>query len=263
MSGLVPGLVKAELRKIFTTRLWWIMLIVTLLLVGVSLGFLIAFAGVAQNGAALPALDTPQWAETAWSGGASVGIFVMILGAVMMTSEYRYQTITGTFLTTPRRGLVIVAKLVAGLLVGALFGLAVLVFQAVTVIPAVTIGGGEFSLTASRIPQLSLGILATLALYAVFGIGLGALVRNQIAAIVAAIIWAYVIESIFTAIPALHGVGKWLPAGAAQALMSIDVDTGLGKPEWLPAWAGALVLVGYGVLFAAVAAVTTVRRDIT
>ncbi|MGI5158223.1 ABC transporter permease [Microbispora sp. CA-102843] len=260
----MTGLVRAELRKLFTTRLWWIMLLVMLVLVGVGLGFLIGFAGVEQNGsAALPARDTAEWAEIAWSSGSSGAIFAMILGVVMMTSEYRYQTITGTFLATPRRGLVIVAKLVTGLLVGALFGLAVLVFQAVTVIPAVTLSGGEFSLSASRVPQMSLGILVTLALYAVFGIGLGALVRNQIAGIVAAVVWAYVIENIFTGIPALHSVGKWLPGGAAQALMSIDVDTGLGRPEWLPAWAGAAVLVGYGLLFAAVATATTVRRDIT
>ncbi|MEV4295266.1 ABC transporter permease [Microbispora rosea] len=259
----MSGLVRAELRKLFTTRLWWIMLLVMLVLVGVGLGFLIAFAGVDQNGAALPARDTAEWAEIAWSSGSSGGIFVMILGVVMMTSEYRYQTITGTFLATPRRSLVIVAKVVAGLLVGALFALAVLVFQAVTVIPAVTLSGGELSLSASRIPQISLGILVTLALYAVFGIGLGALVRNQIAGIVAAVVWAYVIENIFTGVPALHSVGKWLPGGAAQALMSIDVDTGLGRPEWLPAWAGAAVLVGYGLLFAAVATATTVRRDIT
>ncbi|GGO10325.1 ABC transporter permease [Microbispora rosea subsp. aerata] len=261
--SLIPGLVRAELRKLFTTRLWWIMLIVTLLLVGMYLGFFMAFAGVSQDGGAMPELDTPQWTEIAWATGASTGIFVMILGVVMMTSEYRYQTITGTFLVTPRRGLVIVAKLLAGLIVGALFALAVLVFEAVTVIPAVTLAGGEFSPSASRVPQISLGIVATLTLYAVFGIGLGALVRNQIGGIVAAVVWSYVIEGIFTGIPALHGVGKWLPAGAAQALMSIDLDTGLGRPEWLPAWAGALVLVGYGLVFAAVAAATTVRRDIT
>ncbi|WP_432933723.1 ABC transporter permease [Microbispora sp. CA-135349] len=260
----MSGLVKAELRKLFTTRLWWIMLLVMLLLAALRLGFLIAFAGVEQNGAALPARDSAQWAETAWSAGAAGGIFAMILGVVLVTSEYRYQTITGTFLATPRRNRVIVAKLVAGLLVGALFSLAVLVFQAATVIPAVTLSGGEFSLSASRIPQISLGILMTLALYAVFGIGLGALVRNQIAGIIGAIVWAYVIENIFIGIPALQSVGKWLPGGAAQALLSIDLDVaGLGVPEWLPAWAGALVLIGYGLLFAAVATATTVRRDIT
>jgi ABC-2 type transport system permease protein len=258
------GLVKAELRKLFTTRLWWIMLLVMIVLVGVNLAFIIAFAGVSQNGGpALPERDTMEWAQVAWSAGASGGIFVMILGVVMITSEYRYQTVTGTFLTTPRRERVIAAKLITGLLVGLLFALVLLVFEAVTVVPTVLLSGGEFSLSGTRIPQVSIGILASLALYGLFGIGLGALVRNQIAGIVGAVVWAYVIESIFTAIPALHPVGKWLPGGAAQSLMSIDIDTGLGRPEWLPAWGGALVLVAYGLLFAVVASATTVRRDIT
>ncbi|MFC0864492.1 ABC transporter permease [Sphaerimonospora cavernae] len=261
----MTSLVKAELQKLFTTRLWWILLIVLLLLTGVFLGFFIGFAGVESDGVAgIPATDDPKWAQLAWTTGAQMSwIMVMILGVIMMTSEFRYQTITGTFLTTPRRSQVIVAKLVSGLVVGALYALAVLVFQALVVIPTVLISGGELSLSESHIPQISLGILVSTALYAVFGIGLGALVRNQIAGIVGAIVWTYIIESIFTAIPALQGVGKWLPSGAANALMSIDIDTGLGVPHWLPAWGGALVLVGYGLLFAAIASATTVRRDIT
>ncbi|MEZ0070699.1 ABC transporter permease [Planotetraspora sp. GP83] len=258
------GLVKAELRKLFTTRLWWIMLLVMILLVGVQLGFLIGFAGVSQNGApGLPKRDTVEWAQIAWSAGSVGAIFVMILGVVMMTAEYRYQTITGTFLTTPSRGRVIVAKLIGGLLVGLLFGVAVLVFEAFTVIPTVLISGGEFSPGASHIPRISLGIVAALALYALFGIGLGALVRNQIAGIVGAVVWSYVIENILIAIPALQPVGRWLPGGAAQALISVDVDTGLGRPHLLAPWAGALALVAYGVIFALVASATTVRRDIT
>jgi ABC-type transport system involved in multi-copper enzyme maturation permease subunit len=258
------GLIRSEWQKLFTTRLWWIMLVVMLLLVGLQLGFFIGFAGVEGNGGAVfPARDTPQWAQLAWLSGSVGQIFTVILGVVLMTSEYRYQTITGTFLTTPRRSSVIIAKLVTGLLVGALFSLVVLVFLAAVVFPTVLLSGGEIDLAASRIPQSSIGILAGLSLYAVFGIGLGALVRNQIAGIVGAIVWVYVVEGIFTSIPALQPVGKWLPGGAAQALMSIDLDTGLGAPDLLPAWAGALVLVGYGVLFAALASATTVRRDIT
>ncbi|MCT9930285.1 ABC transporter permease [Planotetraspora sp. A-T 1434] len=258
------GLVKAELQKLFTTRLWWIMLLVMLVLVGVNLGLFIGFAGVSQNGApALPERDTVEWARMAWSAGADGNVFAMILGVVMMTAEYRYQTITGTFLTTPRRGRVIVAKLVGGLLVGLLFGLGALVFEAVVVIPTVLISGGEFSPAAWHIPQTGLGIIATFALYALFGIGLGTLVRNQVAGIVGAVVWSYVIERILVAIPALQPVGRWLPGGAAQSLLSIDVDTGLGRPELLPAWGGALVLAGYAVIFALVASATTVRRDIT
>ncbi|MCC5581098.1 ABC transporter permease [Microtetraspora sp. AC03309] len=254
------GLVRAELLKLSTTRLWWVMLLVTLLLIGVNLAFFIGFAGNPQGG--LPALDTPEWVQFAWSAGSGGGIFVMILGVVMITSEFRYQTITGTFLTTPRRERVIAAKLFAGLIVGALFAVAVLIFTALVVIPTVMIAGGELSLGESRVPQISLGILASLALYTLFGIGLGALVRNQIAGIVGAVAWAYVIENIFLGVPALQVVGKWLPGGAARALMSIDVDTGMDA-NMLPAWGGALVLAGYAVVFAIAASATTVRRDIT
>ncbi|MBP2704144.1 ABC transporter permease [Microbispora sp. RL4-1S] len=259
----MTALVRAELHKLFTTRLWWIMMIVMILLIGISLGFAIGSAGVESNGLSTPARTSPEWLELAWSAGASGSIFVMILGVIMMTSEYRYQTVTGTFLATPRRTPVIAAKLVAGLIVGALFAVAALLFETVVAIPAVLISGGEVSLTASHIPQISLGILANLALNVLFGIGLGALVRNQIAGVVAAIVWSYAIEGIFSSFPALQPVGKWLPGGAARALMSIDIDTGLGRPDLLPAWAGALVLIAYAVLFAFVASATTVRRDIT
>jgi ABC-type transport system involved in multi-copper enzyme maturation permease subunit len=259
-------LVKAELQKLFTTRLWWIMLVVMLLLTAVNLGFLIGFAGTEQAGTpGLPPRDDPAWLQLAWATGSGGGIFVMILGVVMMTSEYRYQTITGTFLTTPRRTQVIIGKLVSGLIVGVLFGLGMLVFLAVVTVPTVLLSGGSFAMSEAHIPQSSIGIVASLALYAVFGIGLGALVRNQIAGIVAAVVWTFVIESIFTAFTVLQPIGKWLPGGASSALMNIDIDidTGLGRPELLPAWGGALVLIAYGLVFGLVASATTVRRDIT
>ncbi|MEO3857918.1 ABC transporter permease [Acrocarpospora sp. B8E8] len=261
----MSNLIRAELQKLFSTRIWWAMLIVMLLLTGLSLTFIVIFAGdPPQNGApGLPALDDPAWLPIGLSTASGGTIFTMILGVIMMTSEYRYQTITGTFLTTPQRGRVIAGKLGAGVLVGMLFAVISLLVVGAVCVTAVLIAGGEVSLTGNRVPQIVIGVFASLALYALFGIGLGALIRNQIAALIGAIVWAYVIESIFAAIPALQVVGKWLPGGGSQALMSIDVDTGLGRPDLLPAWGGALLLVGYAVLFAAVANLTTTKRDIT
>ncbi|WP_203877703.1 ABC transporter permease [Planobispora takensis] len=258
------ALVRSELQKLFTTRLWWIMLLVMLLFTGITLAVTIGFAGVRTQGApALPGRETLEFQQAAWTSGAGSSIFVMVLGIVMMTGEYRYQTITTTFLTTPRRGRVVTAKLVAGLLVGGLFGVAALLLTAAAVIPAVLISGGEVVLFGGGIPRIMLGVLATSALYALFGIGLGALVRNQIAAIVGAIVWVFVIEALFTAIPALQGVGKFTPSGAAQSLIAVRIDTGFGEADLLPAWAGATVLVAYALIFAVVASLTTVRRDIT
>ncbi|NAS20375.1 ABC transporter permease subunit [Herbidospora sp. NEAU-GS84] len=260
----MTNLIRAELQKLFTTRLWWAMALVMLALTTLGLAFLIAQAGApAPNGQpALPALDDPAWLPLALSN-ANGNIFTMILGIVLMTGEYRYQTITGTFLTTPKRGRVIAAKLGAGVIIGAFFAVVSLLFTAVVAVTAVLIGGGTVDLTANRIPQLAVGVLATMILYALFGIGLGALVRNQVAALIGGVVWAFVIESILSSFPALQAVGKWLPGGAAQALMSIDFDTGLGESNLLPAWGGALVLIGYALLFAVIANLTTTRRDIT
>jgi ABC-type transport system involved in multi-copper enzyme maturation permease subunit len=259
------NLIRAELQKLFTTRIWWAMLIVMLLLTGLSLFFIVFFAGepAQGGGAGLPALEDPTWLPIALSAASGGNIFTMILGVIMMTSEYRYQTVTGTFLTTPQRGRVIAAKLGAGVLVGMLFAVIALLVVSAVAITAVLVAGGEITVTGNRVPQIVLGVFATLSLYAMFGIGLGALIRNQIAALIGAIVWAYVIESIFGAIPALQPVGKWLPGGGAAALMNIDVDTGFGVPNLLPAWGGALLLVGYAVLFALVANLTTTKRDIT
>ncbi len=181
-----------------------------------------------------------------------------------MTGEYRYQTITGTFLTTPKRGRVIAAKLGAGVIIGVFFAVISLLFTGIVAITAVLIGGGSVDLTGGRIPQLTLGVFATLVLYALFGIGLGALVRNQVAALIGGIVWAYVIESILGAFPALQTVGKWLPGGAARGADEHRLRHRPREPRTCcPPGAARLVLVAYALLFAVVANLTTTRRDIT
>ncbi|WP_084963498.1 ABC transporter permease [Thermoactinospora rubra] len=259
-------LIRAELLKLFTTRLWWIMLIVLLGYLAMVLGVVIAFAGMESGGAAppFPARDTPEFQRIVWGQATGGGILVAVLGVTMMTTEYRYQTITGTFLVTPRRSRVVAAKLGAGVLVGLVFGLAILLLFALAVVPAVLLSGGELLVTDGGIPRIVSGVLATLVLYTLFGIGVGALVRNQIVAIVAVAVWMFVLEPLVNAVPALQPVGRWTPAGAASALTNPQADLGPVSLDYLlPAWAGAAVLLGYALVFAAVASLTTVRRDIT
>ncbi|GAA4087276.1 ABC transporter permease [Nonomuraea soli] len=258
-------LVRAELLKLFTTHLWWIMLVVVLSYLTLSLGLVIGFAGLEQNGVSVfPARDTPEFQRVAWEQSISGSILVAILGATMMTTEFRYQTITSTFLTTPRRARVVAAKLGAGVLVGLIFGLAILVLFAVGIVPAVLLSGGDLLITEGGIPRILGGVLAALVLYTLFGIGIGALLRNQIAAIVTVAVWMFVLEPIVNAIPQLQVVGAWTPAGAARSLTNSGVDVGqMGLDYLLPAWGGALVLLGYAAVFGLLASATTLRRDIT
>ena len=62
----------------------------------------------------------------AQAGGAYV--FAIVLGALGMTQELRHQTLTSTFLAEPRRNKVMVAKMAAYGVIGAIYGAVGVVF---------------------------------------------------------------------------------------------------------------------------------------
>ena len=105
------------------------------------------------------------------------------------------------------------------------------------------------------------GVMLGLALYAVVGISIGALIKNQVAAIVIAIIWVLLIEPLVGVF--IEGSSKWLPGGALNAAMNVTTQADLTSTDLLPIWGGALLLLAYAVVFATTALFTTVRRDIT
>ncbi|MFE3460997.1 ABC transporter permease [Nocardiopsis aegyptia] len=252
------NLINAELRKFFSTRMWWIMLLVVLGWTGLGLSLSIGMAGVEGQ----PGLASPEFQQTAWpySGGATT--FTMIVGVLIVTNEYRHRTFNNTFLVSPNRTRVVMAKLATGVIAGLMYGTAALVLTAAAVVPAVLGAGGEFSPTANEIPRMSLGILVALTVYVLLGVGLGALLRNQVAAILVAIAWTFLLETVLTSVPALQDVGQWTPGGATSALYDTGMDYGFGAAELLPFGVAAAVLAGYAAVCVALALVTTVRRDL-
>jgi ABC-2 type transport system permease protein len=125
------GLVRSELTKILSTRLWWALLLGAALYAALQAGATAAFAGVDPGAGqpASPGLDSPETIRGVYAGAASTGayIFALVLGVAGMTGEYRYETATPTFLATPRRTRVVVAKCLAHLAVGGGYGVAALV----------------------------------------------------------------------------------------------------------------------------------------
>src|SRR3954451_4232649 len=107
-------LVRAEWTKLFTTRVW-----LGLLLGGCAMagGFAALFTGFAgqggQNNQALPGIGTPAYEQAAFAVSTNATVLMLILGIIGMTQEYRHRTATPTFLVSPRRGRVVVAKLLA------------------------------------------------------------------------------------------------------------------------------------------------------
>ena len=68
---------------------------------------------------------TTSVATDVYTSGELFGtIVVMVIGILIITNEFAHQTATPTFLAAPRRIQVIVAKLVAAVGIGALYGIA-------------------------------------------------------------------------------------------------------------------------------------------
>jgi hypothetical protein len=179
-----------------------------------------------------------------------------------MTGEYRYQTITPTFLVSPRRSRVVVAKMLAHALMGVVFGVLGLLTVLVVGGATMSIRGYGLGLDADRLWMTNgLAVLA-IAIWTVLGIGIGTLVRSQIVAIVLGILVTFLIEPLLTvALAALEWdwLVKWLPSNASSALMAPG-DVLLDYLDW---WAGGLVLLGYGLVLAALGVMLSVRRDVS
>lgn len=254
-------LVRTELFKIRTTRMGWGMLALTLGFVVCPLAFIIPAAGTGgENG--LPPLSDPDMVRTVYGSATSGITFVVVLGVLGMAGEYRHRTVTQVFLVTPRRGRVILAKIVAYTVTGVLFGIASVLLVAAVVLPAMAAGGGPVSLLVHDVPIILGGTVLAGGLFALIGLGVGALIRNQVAAIALAVGWLWLSEVvIFATVPT---VGRWAPGGALQALVQGNAGlTAVQLPDLLPVGGGAALLAGYGVAFAIAATATTIRRDIT
>lgn len=121
---------RAELLKLTTTRTWWalaLVLTVYVALIGVFLTFADAAARPSTLGQPAPDLDLPVTVASLYAVGVAVAyVFPALLGVLVITTEYRYRTITPTFLAQPHRWPVLLAKLAVATATGAVYGVAAL-----------------------------------------------------------------------------------------------------------------------------------------
>lgn len=269
----MAGAVKAEFRKFFSTRMWWGMAIGVFLAGALfALLFALVVAGSTQQGGpggggpALPDLDNTAMVSTVYTAGLSLAyLLTLVVGVMSIGSEYRHKTITSTFLSTPKRVRVMVAKVTSLLGIGALYGVVFLV-------GSVGVGGATIAIKGfSPVPEagpiaraLALSLLV-LGLWSLLGLGAGILIPNQVAAILIAVGAAWIVEPLVGFLLSLVSWGQsvvpYMPSQATSAMVG-QVDTS-STTELLSWWAGALVLVAYAAVLAGIGSILTVRRDVT
>ncbi|WP_241984378.1 ABC transporter permease [Cryobacterium sp. Hb1] len=270
--------VSAEFSKIFTTRLWWILAIVLFCYIGLLAGSLAAlFAGI-QTGVISPdavntgggSTDLGDLPSLIYSFASSVGyVFPVLLGTLATTGEFRHQTLTPTFLATPRRGLVLGAKTVTLILVGAGFGV-------VALAASVGLGGGVLSafgvdalLFDSETWLLVTRTLLAMGLWAAIGVGLGVLVPNQVASIVTVLAFTQFVEPLLrlaaSFLEVTAKIGNFLPGAASDALVGSSFLNLANPSASLPLdwWQGGLVLLGYALVATVIGYAVSWKKDVT
>lgn len=186
-------------------------------------------------------------------------IFGSLLGAMSITSEFQHGMIRPTFLATSKRARVIAAKVAAGLIAGAAFGLVAEVIAIGVGCSGLATRGIQIAPNAGDFAQLLVGGAAAAALRAAIGVGVGAIVRNQVGAAVGLVVWLLFAE--ITLIGSIPSVGKFLPGASAAALAGAMLEQ---TATYLLAPAvGALLIAAYAAVATGLGLITTARRDIT
>jgi len=247
----VRALLRSELLKQRSTR-------TTLGVFAAMLGLVLL--AVLLHGFGLPAerLNDPHVQLMVLGRGEFLGVlFAALLGALSITAEIRHGTIRPTFLFSPRRAWVVAAKVWVSMGIGAGFGLVAGAAAVAAGTAALRARGIELQLDRGDYALLVAGAAAAAALWASIGVGVGALVRNQVPALIGLCAWLLFVEGLLAGdVGGLGDVGRLLPGSAAAAVSGQDPGT-LLAPE-----VGLALLAAYAVALALAGAFATSHRDV-
>lgn len=262
---------RAEFGKVFSTRLWWVLAVILFGYVAFSAAAIAFFLSITPEEAGM-AIPDDFLAPLVYSMASATGyVFPIIFGALSITSEVRHRTLATVFLATPHRAVVLVAKAVTGVVLGAVYGVAGLLGSIGLGAPVLA-ATGQQTLLDDGDTWLMIGrIVLAMALWGLVGVALGVLIPSQIGSIVTILAFTQFVEPILRTAAAfadwLGEVARFLPGAAGDALvgasfftMFTGAGTGPAPLEW---WQGGLVLAAYAVVFGVIGALTTWRRDVT
>lgn len=180
----------------------------------------------------------------------NVGLFSLIIG--MRTD--RHGTILHAFLSDPKRRKTLLAKGAATAIAAVALAITALGAMMLVALPLASAKGGSLSVSGSDFTA-AIGFLLANALWAVIGVGIGSVVRHQVATIVGGVVWVLVIENLGSGF--LGDTGAYLPGQAAYALSHAEANGSA-----LEATPAAAVMGTYAVLVFLLGLLATRRRDV-
>lgn len=290
---MMANLLKAEFRKVTTTNLWWGLLIPT---VALALGWALAtgaigaeFVELASTSDAealqrLMGVDSSNWLVSVFGMARSINIatlFPLIFGGLAISNEVSKKTITTTFLTAPTRVAALTAKMLNYVIWGAIYGVAIVASVSIGI--ALTTDADRLPGAAAWLSLAGVGVLLSI-LMTLFGIGIGALIRNVPGTVVLLILYFLLLENALQLGLAgqLPNLGGFLPNGSADGMtgsvaaqiflesagtvpdqvefLARTLAGGLGAFDW---WASGLIFFGWTLAAFGGGWAATQTRDVT
>lgn len=213
----IPRLTTVEIRKMADTRSgFWLLAVAGLISAGIVA--LVLAVGEPQE-LTLESLFVPTLLP--------LGIFLPVLGILLVTTEWTHRTALTTFALVPRRHRVAAAKLLAALLFTVVCAAVGLAFAAAGNLVGVTLAGGDGSwhLTAT---DLGKGVLY-LVVNVLLGVGFGMLLMNSASAIVLVLVLPLVWSIVAEMVRALKTASAWLDISVTNGML---LEAGMGGQDW-------------------------------
>jgi ABC-2 type transport system permease protein len=251
----LPGALRSELTKILSVRsTYWTLLTQVV----ASLGWAVLFcAGTVSHPAGRV---NPAFASL--MGQVALGeLVIVVLGALVITSEYSTGMIRTSLAVLPRRGVLYAGK--ATVFAAVTFTVSLVTSFVDFFVGQAILASKHLNTTLAQ-PGVLRAVLLSAAIVTVFGLlayGTGAIIRHTPGAITSMIGVIFLIPLLAQALPTpwYHDIVRWLPGG--QALSPIASSASWAPPYLFPAWGEFAVFCGYAVVLLAIGAWSFIRRD--
>ena len=249
----MSALVRSELLKIRTIRSFWAYLLVIVAFTALAVAAQIGSAESLERGTVDFQSDLVTTAGIAF-------LLSVILGITLVTTEFRFGTVTPTFLVAPKRELVVAAKAIAAIALAIGFALLSLFVVAVIALPWLASVDAETNVLEGEIGSVAAQQILSAVLWALMGVAIGTVVQSQVAALVGTLVWIFIGETLLIGafgLLDLDGASAYLP------FQALDAADGSAGGELLSYWPGVAVSVAWIAALGLAGTERARRRDIT
>lgn len=242
-------LLRAEIRKLTTTKMPWGFLAVLVLIAGIDAA--VVMFGTDMDGSKnFIATAADQQSLMAFAFNAMLG--TALFGAIAVAREYGHNTVVPTFLSSPKRVRATLAQFCAVMLAGGTLGLIAQVLVTSGIALALPTTRYAFMVSAADVGQVLAASTVAGASGAVLGAGLGAIIRNLGGAVAAVVFVIFVIPPLVVQL--FNDAASWIPPTLGTVISGVTNEVNV--------WTALAALLAWGIVPAALGVVAVQRRDV-